>query len=46
MPEKIRMKFNGREVEAEAGTPLIDLSQELGEEIPHFCYHPGIGVDG
>jgi NADH-quinone oxidoreductase subunit G len=46
MPEKIHMKFNGREIEVDAGTPLIDLSKELGEEIPHFCYHPGIGVDG
>jgi len=46
MSEKIRMKFNGREIEAEAGTPIIDLSVTLGEEIPHFCYHPGIGVDG
>ncbi len=46
MPETIRMTFNGREVETEAGKPLIELSRELGDEIPHFCYHPGIGVDG
>lgn len=46
MAETIRMKFNGREIEAEKGKPLIDLSRELGDEIPHFCYHPGIGADG
>ena len=46
MADKVTLTFNGREVQAEAGTPLIQLSQELGEEIPHFCYHPGIGVDG
>ena len=40
------MSESGTQSEAEKGKPLIDLSQELGEEIPHFCYHPGIGVDG
>lgn len=46
MPDKVTLTFNGREIETEAGKPIIALSQELGEEIPHFCYHPGIGVDG
>jgi NADH-quinone oxidoreductase subunit G len=46
MADKVKLLFNGREVETEAGTPLIELSRELGDEIPHFCYHPGIGVDG
>ncbi|MDP6418991.1 MAG: 2Fe-2S iron-sulfur cluster-binding protein, partial [Candidatus Krumholzibacteria bacterium] len=46
MADKIQMKFNGRDLEVEAGTPLIQLSSKLGEKIPHFCYHPGIGVDG
>ncbi len=46
MADMIKMTFNGREVETEAGTPLIRLSVQLGEKIPHFCYHPGIGVDG
>jgi len=46
MADKVTMIYNGREVETEAGKPLIQLSTELGDEIPHFCYHPGIGVDG
>ncbi len=46
MPDKVTMIYNGREIETEAGKPLIELSTELGDEIPHFCYHPGIGVDG
>jgi predicted molibdopterin-dependent oxidoreductase YjgC len=46
MSDKIKMSFNGREIETEAGKSLIKLSHELGEVIPHFCYHPGIGVEG
>ncbi len=46
MADMIKMTFNGREVETEAGTPLIRLSVQLGQKIPHFCYHPAIGVDG
>jgi predicted molibdopterin-dependent oxidoreductase YjgC len=46
MADMIKMTFNGREIETEAGTPLIRLSVQQGEKIPHFCYHPGIGVDG
>ena len=46
MPDMVKMIYNGREIEAEAGKPLIEVSTELGDEIPHFCYHPGIGVDG
>ncbi len=44
--EMVKLTFNGREVETEAGKPIIQLSTELGQEIPHFCYHPGIGADG
>ncbi|MCP4546474.1 MAG: 2Fe-2S iron-sulfur cluster binding domain-containing protein [bacterium] len=44
--ELIKMTYNGVEIETEAGKPLIDLSRELGEEIPHFCYHPGLGPEG
>ncbi|MBM4118641.1 2Fe-2S iron-sulfur cluster binding domain-containing protein [bacterium] len=46
MAEKVTLVYNGRPVETEAGKPLIALSRELGDEIPHFCYHPGLGVDG
>jgi len=46
MAEKVTLVYNGRPVETEAGKPLIELSRELGDEIPHFCYHPGLGVDG
>jgi NADH-quinone oxidoreductase subunit G len=38
--------INGKRVEAEEGALLIDVCRENGIDIPHFCYHPGLGPDG
>ena len=34
------------EVEAPDGFNMIQAAKIAGIEIPHFCYHPGLGVDG
>jgi NADH-quinone oxidoreductase subunit G len=33
-------------VTVDAGANLIEAARRLGIIIPHFCYHPGLGVDG
>lgn len=38
--------IDGTRVEAEEGALLIDVCRENGIDIPHFCYHPGLGPDG
>jgi NADH-quinone oxidoreductase subunit G len=38
--------INGREVEVPAGTTVIQAALKLGIEIPHFCWHPDLVVDG
>jgi NADH-quinone oxidoreductase subunit G len=38
--------IDGKRVEAEPGALLIDVCRENGIDIPHFCYHPGLGPDG
>jgi NADH-quinone oxidoreductase subunit G len=42
----VKIKVDGRTVEAEAGRQLIDVLTENGWDVPHFCYHPGLGPDG
>ena len=42
----VKMTIDGRELKAEAGRSLLDASLAAGIEVPHFCYHPGIGVEG
>ena len=41
-----KLKINGREIEVEAGTSLIEAARQLGVPVPHYCYHPGLSVAG
>ena len=43
---KVKIQINGQDVEVDEGLNLIEAARQVGEEIPHFCYHPGLGVDG
>ncbi|MBC7473833.1 MAG: (2Fe-2S)-binding protein [Candidatus Sericytochromatia bacterium] len=38
--------INDKQIEVEKGTNLIDAVKKLSVEIPHYCYHPGLKVDG
>jgi NADH-quinone oxidoreductase subunit G len=42
----VTVTINGKKVQAPAGALLIDVCREIGIDIPHFCYHPGLGPDG
>lgn len=42
----VKIKLDGKEYEVEDGALLIDVCHENGIDIPHFCYHPGLGPDG
>jgi NADH-quinone oxidoreductase subunit G len=42
----IKMLLNGAEIEAPDGQNLVDLCKDHGIAIPHFCYHPGLKVEG
>jgi NADH-quinone oxidoreductase subunit G len=42
----VKVIINGKEYQANEGELLIDLCHRNGIEIPHFCYHPGLGPDG
>jgi NADH-quinone oxidoreductase subunit G len=42
----IKLTIDGREVEVEPGTTILEAAATLGTEIPHYCYHKDIGSDG
>jgi NADH-quinone oxidoreductase subunit G len=46
MGEKVNIKINGSEMEAENGALLIDKLLDEDIFIPHFCYHQALGKDG
>jgi NADH-quinone oxidoreductase subunit G len=42
----VKVKIDGNEYDVAEGTRLIDACADVGIEIPHFCYHRGLGQDG
>lgn len=43
---KVRFTLDGRQLEAEEGSLVIDAAKAAGIEIPHYCYHPALGNPG
>lgn len=41
-----KVKLNGKEIEVKPGTMLIDAFKQAGEDIAHYCYHPGLPTAG
>jgi NADH-quinone oxidoreductase subunit G len=41
-----KFTFNDREIEAKQGQTIIQAAQDHGMEIPHYCYHPDLPIDG
>src|SRR5436853_4130267 len=38
--------LNDQEVEAKPGQTIIQAADDHGMEIPHYCYHPDLPIDG
>ena len=38
--------IDGKEVTAEPGKTVLQAALDNGIQIPHFCYHPNLSVDG
>ena len=41
-----KFTLNGQEVEAKPGQTIIQAAADHGMEIPHYCYHPDLPIDG
>jgi len=41
-----KLTIDGREIEVEPGTTLLQAALSQGCEIPHYCYHPGLSISG
>jgi len=44
MPETVKLTIDGRPIEAEKGTLLIEAARQNGIEIPAFCYYEGYAL--
>jgi len=41
-----KITIDGKTVEVEAGTTVIQAAEKLGIELPRYCYHPGLSIVG
>jgi NADH-quinone oxidoreductase subunit G len=41
-----KVTINGQVYEAEKGRTIIQVADEIGVQIPRYCYHPDIGIEG
>ena len=40
----VKLTINDMEIEVERGTSILQAAQQLGIEVPHFCYHDRLSV--
>jgi NADH-quinone oxidoreductase subunit G len=41
-----KVTINGQVYDAEKGKTIIQVADDIGIEIPRYCYHPDIGIEG
>jgi len=42
----VGLTIDGRKVQVPEGTNVLRAAEQAGIAIPHFCYHPGLQVEG
>lgn len=41
-----KVTIDGKPAEVPNGTTVFEAVRSLGTTLPHYCYHPGIGIEG
>jgi NADH-quinone oxidoreductase subunit G len=44
--DTVTLTIDGRLVTVERGKTVLQAAIEHGIQVPYYCYHPGIGIDG
>jgi len=44
--DTVTLTIDGRQITVEKGTSILQAAIRHGIEVPYYCYHPGLGVDG
>ncbi len=45
-PKTAKLTVDGRAIESPEGTPLLQAMLDAGLDLPHYCYHPKLSIDG
>ena len=46
MSDLVKLKWNGKEIEAKKGSNLLKAALDNGIDVAHYCYHSGLSVAG
>jgi NADH-quinone oxidoreductase subunit G len=41
-----KLTIDGKPVEVPKGTTIIQAARDIGVEVPHYCWHPGLSIAG
>jgi NADH-quinone oxidoreductase subunit G len=44
--ETVKITIDGRELTVPKGRTVLEAALDNGIELPYYCFHPGLGVDG
>jgi NADH-quinone oxidoreductase subunit G len=44
--DTVTLTIDGRDITVAKGTTVLQAAIESGINVPYYCYHPGLGVDG
>jgi NADH-quinone oxidoreductase subunit G len=44
--ETVTLTIDGRPITVEKGKTVLQAAIEAGIQVPYYCYHPGLGIDG
>ncbi len=44
--DTVTLTIDGRPITVEMGKTVLQAAIESGIQIPYYCYHPGLGIDG
>jgi NADH-quinone oxidoreductase subunit G len=44
--DSVTLTIDGQTVTVPKGTTVLQAAIQHGHEVPYYCYHPGLGIDG
>jgi NADH-quinone oxidoreductase subunit G len=44
--DEVTLTIDGKSVKVAKGKTVLEAAIQHGHEVPYYCYHPGLGVDG
>ena len=44
--DTVTLTIDGRQITAAKGKTVLQAAIEAGIQVPYYCYHPALGVDG